>query len=348
MRDWRPLPTQCPLTRASNSMGRRAALVSGALALSPVVARSQQPKALVRIGELTAGSIGAHAGGPFVEALRNGLRELGYAEGRNLYLDSRDANGAPEILSRFARELVRQQPDVLVAMDTPAAQAFQRETSTIPIVVTVMGDPVGDGLVVSLARPGGNITGLSFIGPQLVPKRLALLQEVLPGSSLAAIWHPTAYREDTMRSMVDETKAAALSMSVDLKLYAASDPSELAKVLVNIAADGTDAVFVFPSPLLFSERKPIVDFALAQRLPLMSMGREFVELGGLLSYGVSISALNRRSATLVDKILRGAKPAELPVEQPTKLELAINLGTAQKLGIQIPTSLLASADALIE
>jgi putative ABC transport system substrate-binding protein len=309
--------------------------------------QAQQPGAVARIGYLSTNSI--NASGVFVDAFRDSLREHGYIEGQNIKIEYRAADGKVERLPGLARELVTLKPDVLVAGETPAARALQRETTTIPIVVSVMGDPIGDGLVASLARPGGNITGQTFIGPQLVPKRLALLKEALPMSSrVAALWHPAAYGERTMTDMINETEAAGRTMAVVLRFVAAGSPAELDSAFTAISAEPSDALLVFPSPMLFAERKRIVDFTIRQRLPSMSMGREFVELGGLMSYGVSITALNRRSAVYVDKILKGAKPSELPVEQPTKFELAINLTTAKALGLTFPPTVFASADDVIE
>jgi ABC-type uncharacterized transport system substrate-binding protein len=350
MRDKCELLANQAADKFRGSMVRRRVIVSSAIAaVWPMAVRSQQLRTVARIGHLTGSSNNAQAGSVFVDAFRAGLRECGYVEGQNIEIEYRASEGKSERLPGLARELVGLEPDMLFAMDTPAARALQRETSSIPIVVAVMGDPVGDGLVASLARPGGNITGLTFIGPQLAPKRLALLKEMLPMSSqVAALWHPAAYSEETMRSMVDETKAAARTMAVELRLFAAANPTELESVLGKIPAGQSDALFVFPSSMLFGERKRIVDFAIKQRLPLMSMGREFVELGGLMSYGASISELNRRSATYVDRILKGAKPGELPVEQPTKFEMAINLATAKTLGVAVPVTLLATADALVE
>jgi putative tryptophan/tyrosine transport system substrate-binding protein len=332
------------------STGRRRFLVSsGSVALWPMAVRSQPSRKVARIGNLTISSNTVQANAVFVEAFRAGLRELGYVEGQNMELELRAADGKAERLPGLARELVELKLDVLVAGDPPAARALQRETTSIPIVVSVMGDPVGEGFVASLARPGGNMTGLTFIGPQLAPKRLALLKEVLPKSSrVAALWHPAAYSEETMTGMVNETKAAAQTMAVELGFFAVAGAAELESVLETIAAGQPDALFVFPSAILFGERKRIVDFATRRRLPLMAMGREFVDLGGLMSYGASISGLNHRSASYVDRILKGAKPGELPVEQPTKFEMAINLGTARTLGLTVPPALLARADEVID
>jgi putative ABC transport system substrate-binding protein len=212
-----------------------------------------------------------------------------------------------------------------------------------------MGDPVGDGLVASLARPGGNITGTTFLGPELVPKRLELLKEALPRvSRVAALWHPDAYAERTTRAMLQETEAAARTLGVQLQLVEVRRPDEFDRAFSTMTRERAEALIVLPSPMLFTERRRIVDLAARHRLPAMYQAREFVELDGLIAYGASIPDLWRRAATYVDKILKGAKPADLPVEQPTKFELAINLKTAQALGITIPSSLLFQADRVIQ
>ena len=212
-----------------------------------------------------------------------------------------------------------------------------------------MGDPVGDGLVASLARPGGNITGLTFIAPQLVPKRLALLNEALPKASrVAALWHPGAYGERTMSDMIKETEAAARTLGVYLQRVAVNGPDDLDRAFSPIVKERADALFVLPSPMLFNERRRIVDFATRQRLPSMFAERAFVELGGLMSYGASINDMILRSAAYVDKILKGAKPGDLPVEQPTKLDFVVNLKTAKTLGLTISQSLLLRTDEVIQ
>jgi putative ABC transport system substrate-binding protein len=239
--------------------------------------------------------------------------------------------------------------DVILATNSLAARAAKQATSSIPLVVPVMGDPVGDELVASLARPCGNITGLTFLGPELLPKRLVLLKETLPTASrIAALLHPRAYGEHTMDDMMNQIEAAARTLGVQLQIVAVRSSNELDQAFSAIAADRADALIVFPSPMLFSEWRRIVDLATRYRLPSMAVGREFVEHGGLIAYGANIPDLHRRAATHVDKILRGAKPAELPVEQPTKFELVINLKTAKALNITVPSSLRIRADELIE
>jgi len=311
--------------------------------------RAQQVANVTTIGYLATGSRESPDARVILEAFRQGLRELGYVENKNIVIKYGLADGKIERFPALAAELVGMKPALIVAQNTPAARAVQQVTTTIPIVVPVMGDPVGDGLVASLARPGGNITGLTFLGPALAPKRLTLLKEALPKvSRVAALWHPRAYGERTMNEMVGETEGAARTLNVSLRLVAAPSPDEFNRAFSTIAAERADALFIFPSPMFFLQRQSIVDFATSHRLPSMSMAREFVESGGLMSYGASIADLSRRAATYVDKILKGAKPGDLPVEQPTKFELLVNLKTAKSFGVTISQSLLVRADELVQ
>jgi putative tryptophan/tyrosine transport system substrate-binding protein len=327
-------------------MQRRNFIITlGLTMIWPPTLRAQQPKP--RIGFLTTGSLEQTRAS--LKAFHTGLSEYGYVNGQNVVVEVRAADSKAELLRAMANELVRLNVDLIVAQNSPAARAVQQETATIPIVVPVMGDAVGEKLVASLARPGGNITGLTFLGPQLVPKRLALLKEALPKASrIAGLWHPTAYGERTMNDMISEAETAARALGVQLHLVAVNGPGELQQAFSTIAADRADALLIFPSPMLFIERKRIVDFAAESRLPMMGIGKEFAQLGGLISYGADIIDFNRRSAAYVDKILKGAKPAELPVEQPTKFELFINLKTAKALDLTVPPMLLAQADEVIE
>ncbi len=318
-------------------------------AVCSIGARAQQPKKVARIGFLVTGSLEAPEARAILNAFYQGLREHGYSDGKNVIVEVRAADSKIERFPALARELVDLNLDLIVASNSLAGRAVQQATTTIPIVIPVMGDPVGDGLVASLARPGGNITGLTFLGPQLVPKRLALLKEALPKATrVAALWHPGAYGTRTMNDMMSEAGEAAQTLGLQLRLIAVREPDELDKAFSAIADERADALMVFPSPMLFAQLKRIVDLAAKLRLPLISMGKEFVQLGGLLSYGADITDSFRLSAAYVDKVLKGAKPADLPVEQPTKFELFINLKTAKVLGIDIPATLLARADQVIE
>jgi len=212
-----------------------------------------------------------------------------------------------------------------------------------------MADPVADELVASLARPGGNVTGTTFLGPELVSKRLQLLREVVPGlSRVAALWHPNAYSERRMGGVRNEIEVAARTLGLQLQLVPAVSRDDFANAFAAMAREHAGALFVMPSPMLFGEYRRIASIAANSRLPAMGVAREFVDLGGLMSYGANLTELARQSATYASKILKGAKPAELPVEQPTKFELVINLMTAKALGLTIPPTLLARADDVIE
>jgi len=326
-------------------------LVGGAAAtpafLWPLAARAQQAPKVARIGYLVTGSLEQTR--KSFDAFREGLHELGYIEGQNIVIEYRAADGKIDRLPALATELSRLKLDLIVAGATPAGLAAQQAFTTTPIVVTAMGDPVRDGLVASLARPGGNITGTTFLGPELVPKRLALLKEVLPKiSRVAVLWHPGAFGERTMRDMLNEIAEAAGTLGMQLQFVEVRQPDELDHAFSTMARERAEALFQFPSTMLFSERRRIVELAAMHRLPSMFNEREFVQLGGLISYGVSIADLGRRSVTYVDKILKGAKPSDLPVEQPTKFELVVNLKTAKALGVEIPATVLTRADEVIE
>ena len=319
------------------------------LSAVPLAGEAQQPTKIARIGYLVTGSLESPEKRVTLDAFRQGLRERGYVEGQNILIEYRSAAGKLERFPTLASELARLKVDLIVAVNTPAARAAKQATTVIPIVTPVMGDPLRDGLVASLARPGGNITGLTFLGPELVVKRLDLLKQALPRvSRVAAIWHPGAYAEHTTRTMLQEAEAGARTLGVQLQLVEVRGPDELDRAFSTMTRERAEAVFVFPSTILFNERRRIVDLAARHRLPAMYQAREFVELGGLIAYGASIPDLFRRSATHVDKILRGAKPADLPVEQPTKFELAVNLKTAKALGLTIPQPVLLQADQVLE
>jgi ABC-type uncharacterized transport system substrate-binding protein len=311
--------------------------------------QAEQPKRVPRIGCIMTGSLELPETRANLNTFLQGLRELGYVDGQNIAVEVRAANSKIEQFPALASELVGLKVDVIVAANSLAGRAAQQATTTIPIVVLVMGDPVADGLVANLARPGGNVTGLTLLSPQLVPKRLGLLKEALPSTSrVVGLWHPGAYGERTMNEMMKEAEATGLTLGLHVRFVAVQGPGELDRAFSIIAAEHTDAIMVFPSPMLFAERRRIVDLARKLRVPLISMNKEFVKLGGLLSYGADIVDFIRRGANYVDRILKGANPADLPIEQPTKYELVINLKTAKALGIDIPATLLARADEVIE
>jgi len=321
----------------------------GGAAAWPAAAGAQPPTKIARIGVLIIGQLDSPETGENVDAFRQELRARGYIEGRNIVIDYRAAEGRIERLSGLAGELAHLNVDLIVAVATPGGRAAQQATTTIPIVVAAMGDPVRDGLVASLSRPGGNITGTTFLGPELVPKRLAVLKEIVPKMSrVAALWQPHAFSERTMEEMQSEAAGAAGTLGLDLQFVAARDPGELDRAFSTLTKERAEALFLFPSQMLFSERRRIIKLAETHRLPAMYNGREFAEVGGLIAYGASNNDLIRRTAAYVDRVLKGAKPADLPVEQPTKFELVINLKTAKALGLDVPPTLLARADKVIE
>jgi ABC-type uncharacterized transport system substrate-binding protein len=325
------------------------AVLGAAVTAWPLVARAQQPRKVLRIGFLFTGSLESAEGRLSIDAFRQGLHQNGYIEGQNILVEYRAAEGRFDQLPALASELVQLKVDVILATATPAGRATQQATTTIPIVVTAMGDPVQDGLVASLARPGGNITGTTFLGPELVPKRLALLKEGLPTlSRVGVLWHPGAFGEATIRNLVAEVMQAAKALSLQPHLAAARNSDEIDGAFARIIAERAQAVFVFPSSMLFSQRRQVVELITKHALPATFPAREYAQLGGLMAYGASITELWRRSAFYVDRIFKGAKPSELPVEQPTKFELVINMKTAKALGIDLPAQLLARADKVIE
>ena len=323
--------------------------ILGVAAAWPRLLRAQQAGKIPRIGLLVSGSLEkADVRFPF-DIVRKAFAELGYVEGQNIVFEQRGTNGTIEELPAVASELVELKVDVIFAMATPAGRAAQRATSTIPIVVGSMGDPVQDGLVASLSHPGGNLTGTTFLGPELVPKRLALLKELLPAvSKIAVLWHPGAFSEQTTSGMLKQVSDMAGGLGLRLQLIEVRSSEEFERAFANMAKERVDALFPLPSPMLYQERKRLVDLAAQYRLPAVYNAREFVDVGGLISYGASVPELNRRAAAYVDKILKGAKPSNLPVEQPTKFDLAVNRKTAKSLGIDVPSSLLATADEVID
>jgi ABC-type uncharacterized transport system substrate-binding protein len=324
-------------------------VLAGATAAQPPVGRAQPAATAARVGFLATGSADSPQVQADLDAFRQGLLALGYSEDRNIVIEMRAADGAIERLPVLAAELARSKVDVIVALATPAGRAAQQTTTAIPIVVSAMGDPVRDGLVASLARPGGNITGNTFLGPELVTKRLSLLKELIPTMSrVAVLWHPGAFSEQTTTAMLKDLADAAGGLGVQLQAVGARSRDEFERAFSEMAQGHADAMLELPSPMFFVEKIQIIDLASRNRLPAMYNAREFVQLGGLIAYGASIQELHRRAAIYVDKILKGAKPSDLPVEQPTKFELFINRKTAQMLGLKLSPTLLATADEVIE
>jgi putative ABC transport system substrate-binding protein len=280
---------------------------------------------------------------PRLEAFRRGLRESGFVEGRNVVIELRYAQGGAQQLPELAAELVRLKVDVIFAPGDLAPRIAQQTTGTIPIVA-VSDDILGAGLVTSLARPGGNTTGLTILAPELSAKRLEVLREIVPGvSRVAAIWDPT-----TGTSQVTMTEDAARSLKIKLQILEVRNRDDLAAAFAAARKEQAEALNIFNSPVLSSLHRETIGFAADNRLPAIYQWREHAEAGGLVSYGNSLAEMWRQTGTIVAKVLKGAKPADLPVEQPTKLELVINLKTAKTLGLQVPLSLLIRADDLIE
>ena len=318
----------------------------GGAAAWPVLARAQQGRKAPVVGVLWhAGSEREEA--PFLAALRHGLADLGHVEGQNLVIENRFANEQYDRFNGLAAELAESKVDVLVAVSPAAAAAAKRATSTIPVVFVVVPDPVSSKLVESLARPGGNVTGLSNLVVDLSAKRLQLFKEAVMDLSRVALLVNTG-DPGIARRTVEEAQDAATRLSLTLQAIEIAQPGELDAVFSTLNRERVDGVMTTLDAMMFNERKRIADLALLQKLPVMVHNRQMVEAGGLISYGPSFPDLFRRAAAYVDKILKGEKPADIPVEQPTKFELVINLKTAKALGLTIPPTLLARADEVIE
>ena len=320
--------------------------LTGSLLAAPLAAGAQQAGNVYRIGFLaTSLATGPH----LTDAFRQGLRDLGYVEGRTVVIEYRDAEGKLERLPALAAELVALKVNVIVAPNTPAALAAKQATRTLPIVFVGVGEPVASGLVASLARPGGNVTGLSVVSPELVGKWLELLTQAVPEVSRVAILRqPGAMDERTEKDMLKKAEVAARALGVRLQFVEARGPADFERAFSDMTRERASALTVRPAPMFVSERRRLVDLAAKYRLPAVYPWREFVDADGLMAYGPNLADLYRRAAPYVDKILKGAKPGDLPVEQPTKFELVINLKTAKALGLTIPPSLLQRADQVLE
>jgi ABC-type uncharacterized transport system substrate-binding protein len=314
----------------------------GGLVVWNSAARAQRSNRLHRVGMLERTSVAINA--PNLDGFREGLRDLGHSDGGSYIIEYRSADGIDELFPNLAAELVRLKVDVILTRGTPAALAAKNATATIPVIMVGIGDPVGQGLVDSLARPGGNVTGLSALVTDLYAKRVQLLREVVPGARrIAALFNmsnlaiPPQWRE---------VETTARSLAMQPQLLDVRKPDDLGPAFVAATAQGADMLIVGLETLTQANQRIIVDLAMRHTLPAIYASKEFI--GGLLTYGVNYPDQYRRAASFVDKVLRGAKPAELPVEQPTKLELVINLKTAKALGITVPPVLLARADEVIE
>ena len=315
----------------------------GTAAAWPIGSTAQQPTKKIRsLGLLLPGLPEASMG----KATRDRLRELGYAEGRDILLQARWANGQMERLDELAVELARLQPDAIIAYTTPGAIAARKATTTIPIVFLFVGDPVGSGIVPSLAHPGGNATGISLLATELSAKRLEILLELAPQASrVAMLWNDA---NPGMLLRAREAQDAATKLGVAINSVGVHDLISFETAFAMIASEPIDALLTIVDPFTLQHRKRIVDFAAERRLPAIYEAGEFVETGGLISYGPNLPIIEHRAAEYVDKIFKGVKPADLPVEQPTKFEMLINVKTANALGLSIPPSIMLRADRVIE
>jgi len=319
-------------------------LVLGLLG-APLIAQPQQRDKTARVGILVAGPV-APADAETYKALRQGLRERGWIEGRNLILDFRYADNHYDRLPTLAAELVALKPDVIFAVAAPAIRAATQTTSTIPIVIETLGDAPGAGLVQDLARPGGNITGVSGFAPELMTKRLQLLRQILPKADSLGVLVNLA--NPTSPPVVRATETAARHLRIQLHVVNVRDARELVGAFDQLRRHGADALVVVSDPMLHDQSKQIIGLAERNRLPTVYEQRLFPDGGGLLSYGPGRLDRFQRAAVYIDRILRGAKPAELPIERPTKFELVINLKAARALGLAIPQSVLLQADDVIQ
>jgi ABC-type uncharacterized transport system substrate-binding protein len=327
-------------------MDRRAfiTIVGGGVLAAPLVTGAQPPPKIPRIGYL--GPVSPAAGARLLESFRQGLRELNYVEGQNILIDYRWAEGRPERFPPLAAELTQLRVDAIVTYNNPAVAALQRATRTIPIVVANMGDPVGSGFVASLARPGGNITGFSGLSEELSRKWVELLKEAAPKVSRVAVL--TVSQTPAAVTQWKEIEAAAQALGVTPQRHEIAGPDEIAPAFAILIKGRAQGLIVLPHAVTNARRTQIVSLGAEYRLPGMYPDSQYVEAGGLLSYTANFADLHRRTATYVDKILKGAKPADLPVQQPTKFELVVNLRTAKALGLTIPQSILVRADEVIQ
>jgi len=313
------------------------------LALSVPVEAQQQPKKFSQIGFLVSGSPSTVS--DRIEIVRQGLRDLGYVEGKNILIKYRYAEQKPERLSALAAELVREKVEVIVTVGTNPTEAARRATNTIPVVMTFVADPIGSGFAASLARPGGNITGLTNLAPELTGKWLELLKEMVPKDlRLGVLINPTTR---VQKVLLREMEGPAKALAVEVQAADVRNPNEIESALAALKKARRNALIVLMPPSTTDYQTRIVEFATKQKLPTMSHWREYVDAGGLAFYGASIHDMYRRAAIYVDKILKGAKPADLPVEQPTKFEFIINLKAAKQIGLTIPPNVLARADKVI-
>ena len=325
-------------------MDRRAfiTVMGGSILAAPLAVEAQQPTKVARIGYLSLESSPAL----YLEAFHDGLRRLGYVDSGSVVIESRLAEGKTERLDALASELVALKLDVIVGADGGAARALSRATKTTPIVMAVSGDPVELGLAISLARPGGNVTGISFLSPEIAGKRLQFLRELAPKATKVAVLTNRVHAGEEQEWKANES--AAKSLHVRLQFLPLSQGDDLAEVFAAITRERADAMVATAGPMTLQNRKQIAEFAIKSRLPLIAGWAEYADAGSLISYGPNRRQAVRHLAYFVDRIVRGTKPADLPIERPTRLELVINLKTAKALGLTIPPSVLLRADQVIE
>ena len=316
------------------------------LVLVPLAAETQQPEKVPRVGYLNLGPQSDPVRQRWLEAFRVGLRELGYVEGQNIAIESRWADGKHDRLPVLAADLVRSKVDVIVVNSGAATQAAQQATRTIPIVMALANDAVGSGLIASLARPGGNVTGQTIVTADLAAKQFQLLKEAAPKVSRVALL--TNPNNPASASFLREVDAAARTLGVRLQTLEARSPQEIDSAFAAMTKERAGALLILPDGIFVSQRRQIAELAVKRRLPSVYGMGEYAEAGGLMTYSASFLDMHRRAAAFVDKILKGAKPADLPVAQPTKFELVINLRTAKAIGLTIPPSLLQRADQIID
>jgi putative tryptophan/tyrosine transport system substrate-binding protein len=329
-------------------MNRRAFIgtLAGGLLAAPLAAEAQAPQKVPRVGYLSNGSASDPRRVALLGAFQQGLRDVGYVAGKNIIIEARFAEGNYDRLPALAADLVRLKVDIIVAYSTPATQAAQKATRTIPIVMTTVVDPVATGLLVGLGRPGANITGLSLMAPELIGKQLQLLKELIPKISRVAVLGNPA--NPSNRPQLRAAEVAAQALGVRLQSLEARDRNDLDGAFVGMTREQAGGVIVLVDGMLIDNRIQIARLAGETRLPAVYGLMEHAEAGGLMFYGANPVDMNRRAGIFVDKILKGAKPVDLPVEQPTKFDLIINLKTAKALGLTIPPSLLQRADQVIE
>jgi putative ABC transport system substrate-binding protein len=310
---------------------------------TPAIIEAQQPGKVFRVGYLESGAAAPSA--HLFESFRQGLRDLGWVEGQNIAIELRVAEGKYERLRDLAAELVKLQADVIFASSTPAALAAKQATTTVPIVIGRVADPVGSGLVASLAHPGGNITGWTHLGRELRAKYVELIKEAVPGATrIGVLWNPA---NPIHGPSLENVKTAAQALKVQLRPVGVQDPQELESAFSALAREHGEALVVLPDGMFLAQGTRIIALSARGRLPAMYGMTELTKAGGLMGYGVNLPDMYRHGASFVDRILKGAKPADLPVEQPTKFELVINLKTAKVLGLTIPQSVLVRADEVI-